>query len=184
MADMAVTEIPDYVQARFWAKVDVRGQDDCWEWTGFVARGGYGMFNLLGKTVRAHRLCYILSYGPIPEGYLACHHCDNRKCCNPTHIFSGTHHDNVMDMVRKGRDRRPPRDESKVNYVRGTKVHNSKLTDADIPIIRRRAADGDKHTHIAADFGVDRSLIYQIAKGYVWAHVPDAAIAAILGDQP
>lgn len=101
-----------YDPATFWAKVDMRGPDECWEYQGYVTPEGYGWAytgTMKGqRTHGAHRQAWILTNGPIPAEKLVCHHCDNRRCCNPKHLFVGTTFDNMRDMVRKGRHRFGP----------------------------------------------------------------------------
>lgn len=98
------------VEERFWAKVDKSG--DCWVWTAAVVGsrnpkykriGGYGAFGVGGKVRRAHRVSWELANGPIPDGALVCHSCDNRSCVRPSHLFIGDQSDNVHDMDAKGR---------------------------------------------------------------------------------
>lgn len=76
---------------------------DCREWPGRKGRNGYGLLTLRGGTLYAHRVVWELVNGPIPEGMEVCHTCDNPPCCNPAHLFLGTHQDNMLDMAQKGR---------------------------------------------------------------------------------
>ena len=77
----------------------------CWEWTYGISSKGYGFFHHLGRKHYAHRAAYSHFVGPIPEGLMVLHKCDNRKCMNPFHLFIGTAQDNSDDMVAKGRNK-------------------------------------------------------------------------------
>jgi HNH endonuclease len=96
---------------RLWSKVDRSGGPDaCWPWLGArtsirPTRPGYGELLAWGKHAYAHRIAYHLAVGPIPEGMLVCHTCDNGLCCNPAHLFLGTARDNTRDMMAKGRQK-------------------------------------------------------------------------------
>lgn len=100
---------------RFWQKVDVGSPEACWNWlasTASTTNGNYpyGQFSFTldrgsRRILRAHRVAYELSVGSIPDGQIICHACDNPKCCNPAHMFVGTHDDNMHDMAQKGRSR-------------------------------------------------------------------------------
>ncbi|MDH0157304.1 HNH endonuclease [Stutzerimonas stutzeri] len=139
------------VASRFWSKVNKQTTSGCWEWTKSLRTGGYGAFRVDGKTSMqyAHRVAWMLVNGEIPDGLYVCHSCDNRKCCNPSHLWLGTAKENQMDMAAKGR----------------THSHQKKLTEQDVLEVRRRYASGETTTQIAGCFGVTRSAIYRIATG-------------------
>lgn len=78
----------------------------CWVWQRATNKGGYGLTSVGGSICLAHRRAYEQAYGPIPEGLLVCHTCDNPPCVNPAHLFVGTDKDNAADRDAKGRTQR------------------------------------------------------------------------------
>lgn len=90
----------------FYENITPGSVDECWEWPLSRVEPGYGRVRL-GKTeYRTHRLSWELHFGPIPEDMFVLHHCDNPPCVNPSHLFLGTHQDNMDDMVRKDRQKK------------------------------------------------------------------------------
>lgn len=144
---------------QFWQHVNVRGSDDCWEWLESTNGGGYGTCRVDGVKDNAHRHAYRIGNGPIPDGMLVCHKCDNRICCNPAHLFLGTYQDNVDDMWAKGRG------------LIGEAHQNSKLTEDAVASIRKMYADGMSDAAIAKQFWVSESCIYTVTRRRVWQHV-------------
>lgn len=72
---------------RFWPRVDVRGPDECWPWTGPTEKQrGYGLIKFSGGITRAHRVAYELVVAKPPPRWHVHHHCGNRTCCNPGHM--------------------------------------------------------------------------------------------------
>lgn len=97
----------DRDKSRLYKRVDKNGplhpvlQTQCWVWTGPIrVDDGYGIIYFQGKTTRVHRLSYLFAYGAWPKN-LCCHHCDNRRCVRPDHLFDGTALDNNRDRQAK-----------------------------------------------------------------------------------
>jgi hypothetical protein len=88
--------------ARFWSRVQRGRPDQCWPWRGAVSRGGYGLVRS-SVSATAHKVAWVLTYGPIPSGLFLCHRCDVRRCCNPKHLLLGTNAENMRDRWLKGR---------------------------------------------------------------------------------
>lgn len=89
---------------KFWSKVDIREEDKCWHWKDASNSKGYGTYWIDRLTqIQAHRVSWYITNGPIPEGELILHKCDNPICVNPNHLYCGSYLDN-----RRDRDLRNP----------------------------------------------------------------------------
>lgn len=147
---------------RFWSKVSIRSEAECWPWRGCTAPNGYGHFNLgRHRLVTAHRLAYELTYGPLPSGAVVCHRCDNRACCNPHHLFAGDQRDNVRDMLAKGRDR-----------LVGSRNTGAILTEDLVREIRAEYETGRvTQEQLAARHNVTAACIHKVVARKNWRHV-------------
>jgi hypothetical protein len=122
--------------------------EGCWEYRHSLTLSGYGRLWVDGKTRRAHRVAWELTYGPIPDGIEVCHRCDNPPCVRPDHLFLGTAEDNAADREAKGRSR-------------GGKPR--KLSTADRAAIRAQyAAGGVTKAAIARAYGVTKTTIGRV----------------------
>ncbi len=131
----------------------------CFEWQGSVDTHGYGQLWWRGSNRLSHRLSWVVAKGPIPKDYSVCHRCDNPKCVNVTHMFLGTHAENMADKKAKGRAHR----------LAGEKNGLSKLTESDVRTIR---TDSRAPRELASVFGVSKSLISHVKARRAWQHVP------------
>lgn len=136
---------------RFWSKVEMSTPDKCWNWTANTGRG-YGMFWFTKIPMVAHRVSWMLLRGPIPDGKLVLHKCDNRRCVNPNHLFIGTQSDNVRDMLYKGR---------KGDYRTG---NTKKFTNEEVTDILRLKALGLSLRAIAKKYSTTHSTIIRAIK--------------------
>ncbi len=134
--------------ARFWSKVAVGSDFQCWEWQGECGDSGHGRFN----KKKAHKIAFALIFGPVPAGKIVRHRCDNPPCCNPRHLQLGTQADNMADMVERGRS------------ARGIAHAKAKLSAEQVAYIRTNP-DRLKQIDLAKRFGVTESSISYIRNG-------------------
>lgn len=135
--------------------------DGCWEWVGAKNSDGYGRFGINDKLYQTHRVSYALFVGMIPDGMEVCHRCDNPACCNPAHLFLGTHKDNMTDRNNKNR-------QSHSTKMRGENQGRHKLTEQHIYKIRELIEQGYKNVEIAKMFGVKPNTISNVKTGTQW----------------
>lgn len=152
---------------RFWSKVDRRGPNECWPWLRSHTTKGYGCFSLGCRLRLAHRVAFFIGTGRWPTACV-CHHCDNPPCCNPAHLFEGTHSDNNRDAARKGRNfftRHPEL------VLRGERLRWAKLTAPLVIEIRRRHAEGATLAALGREFGVTYQSVRAVVRRESWRHI-------------
>jgi HNH endonuclease len=149
-------------QERFFKAIsNETDNNNCWLWIGCLSKQGYGIFHVNKKTMMTHRYSWILHYGEIPEKMFVCHKCDNRKCVNPEHLFLGTNHENVIDMLKKGRK----------NPIKGSRHPSAKLNENDVIKIKILIKEGVILNKIAKMFNIGKRQISYIKNNITWKHV-------------
>jgi hypothetical protein len=138
--------------------------EDCWLWSGAKDGGGYGMISIGGRMFKTHRLVWEIANGTIPKGLQVCHSCDNPSCCNPDHLFLGTHRDNMQDKVRKGR----PNGGGGWEKIRGEGNGSAKLTQSQIDEMRILHSQGISERKLATKFGISKSQAHRIIARQSW----------------
>src|SRR5689334_1618535 len=132
----------------------------CCEWRGATLPKGYGYFYASGRMYYAHRVAYELANGPIADGHVVRHRCDNPRCVRPSHLLAGTQKDNLRDMAERGRG------------------HKSSRPPEIIDAILKERASGKKLNDLAAEYGIPRTTIGRWARSRTKTTVPDIAETA------
>lgn len=141
-------------------------ENGCFEWQGWVDECGYGRLRIDGRTFKAHRVSFAVFRGREPGDLCVCHHCDNRKCINPSHLFTGTKKDNSQDAVNKDRIRR------------GQNSPKSKLTEGAVSAVVERFNAGESMKSLAQSYGVDCSTLWRAVRGETWCRVDKQNVIA------
>lgn len=150
-------------ESRFWECANRSSDDECWLWSGLRDKDGYG--KLASKHyrcgyVRAHRYSWEVFHGEKPSN-MVLHTCDNPPCVNPNHLFSGSHRENMLDRVGKGR------------FI-GEDMPISKMTKRMVSECRDRFSAGELMVDLATEFNISNSSMFAAISGITWKHVPGA----------
>lgn len=145
--------------------LDWRGWDvsdlGCWVVRGTKNPDGYGQLKVWGEGRGAHRVAYEHWVGPIPDGLIIRHKCDNPPCINPDHLEPGSHVDNSRDRVERGRSR----------VSKGERNPQAKLTENEVRDIRKLYEDGLTQAELTRRFGMSQTAIYAIVHRVNWKHL-------------
>jgi len=145
---------------RFLSKVDTKTPDECWTWLGAIKSNGYGRF----QRWAAHRVAFAISGGD--AGTLnVCHACDNRRCCNPNHLFKGTQKENMQDASQKGRM------PDNFRHGKGETHNQAKLCEMDVHLFRHFAVLGISAHTVAKQFKLNRTTVADVIARRTWQHV-------------
>ena len=156
---------PSNLSVRLWQKIAIAGTDDCWLWTAYRDRRGYGKIGNNGSSYLAHRIVFRLVNGDFPEHLKVCHRCDNPSCCNPNHLFLATQYDNVQDRHLKGHD---------AHFgLKGTAHPLAKLSEEQVREIRKFHKLGVSESKLAIQFSISQSHVSRIIQQKEWQHILD-----------
>jgi len=147
-----------------WSKVDKKTENECWNWMGLKNEQGYGRVQINEYSYYAHRVIFdLVNPGVIQwnaprnsseSGFLL-HTCDNPSCCNPKHLFVGTHADNMADKAAKGRS---------PDYT-GDKGPRCKLSMSQAQEIRELRKQGVSARELSKQYGISLPSIKTLLAG-------------------
>ena len=147
---------------RFWSRVDMSGGPGaCWPWTLSCYTAGYGQVWWEGRHRGAHVVAFAITTGSLPANHVL-HRCDNPPCCNPAHLFEGTHDDNMADMVQKGRQH------NELKVSRGSANGRAVLDEDRVRELRELAAQGAGHANLARQFGISDTHVRRVVRKVAW----------------
>lgn len=153
-------------ESRFWVRVNKNGPlhpnlgTQCWLWDGYIfPTTGYGGFKIGNKLILIHRYSWTLHNGPILATICVLHHCDNKLCVNPNHLFLGTKTDNNADRDKKDRQ------------AKGENNGTARLTDNQIQDIREKHKMGLSYRTLALEYNIDYTQIGRIVTRKQWRHI-------------
>jgi len=142
----------------------------CWIFTGTVAsNGGYGQFYFKGKQIYTNRFALMIKLGrELKSRKYALHTCDNPPCCNPNHLYEGTHRKNMSDAAHRNR---MIGSINSGNFQSGSKHRNALLKDKQVLEIKLAFLSGVTRNELADTYNVSWHIIDNIVNGRSYANI-------------
>ncbi len=170
--ELPLDKFKDYLADR----VEIDTDTGCWIWKGYLTTKGYASIythvptpiGTRKKRFLLHRIAYAIAYKKDPLGLCVCHHCDNRSCVNPNHLFLGTVGDNNRDAFKKGRNKPVG-----VYPKKGMAHPKARYNEDQIRQMRRLHKAGVTVKELQVQFGGSRGGIHAIVTYVNWKHVMD-----------
>lgn len=147
---------------KFWSKVKMLSEDECWEFQGFLNGDGYGMCRINNKMERSHQYAFKSKNGPLIKGLEVLHSCDNRPCCNPRHLSLGTHDQNMKQMAERKRSGAP----------KGERHHKATITEQQAILILKEFDLSKGYSFYAGLYKTSDDVIKNLILGNTWKHIP------------
>lgn len=137
----------------------------CWLWLGGASAAEYGITPRIdGEQHYVHRLMVEITAGPISDGLEVRHSCDTPLCCNPRHLLTGTHAENMQDMAIRGR--------SYGSSDFGEDNHSVKLSESDVLEIRKEYPAGQcTLRQLGEQYGITEQAVWRIIHRKTWPHL-------------
>ena len=146
-------------ERRFWVKVNIIDDEtSCWLWKGAKDKEGRGLFRLKGILSIAPRVAFLFKHFKWPV-HLACHNCDNPACVRPSHLYDGTHEQNMKDRTDRGRTKTRKGEASNL-----ARLHEPQVRE----ILSRKS---EPPSLVAKDYGIATSTVRAIWAKAIWAHI-------------
>lgn len=154
--------LPEIVEVmKIRSRYEDRGYDTkCRVWIGSLC-SGYGSIRVNNTIVRVHRASWEFFNGYIPDGLEVCHHCDQKDCWEISHLFVGTHHQNMTHASQHKR----------FNPTTGEDHYSHKLTESQVLRLRKIFETSDPNERLAEQYGVSRAALVKIKKRISWKHI-------------
>lgn len=163
-----IPELTPKLIARFWSRIEIRGENECWPWTATLNDSGYGIMAIGILNYRATRIALVIKTGEDPGELSAIHICENnpafigRLCTNPSHLEPGTQQENMAYVVGR------PRPEA---GHPGGENPNATITDEQAIELLNLYATGETRTALAKRFGIGTAMVSHITTGRNWKHL-------------